>query len=307
MKKSILGTGIFCLDIIEVRDYTEWPLMRPFRDREVLREVGGTCGNVMCNLATLGWDVRPVLRLDDSPEGLQMTADLKRYGCDCRHVSNTPDGGTTILWCRHKKNPDGSHKLSVRAGAPGGSRFPRRRFLRARDEAPAFLEALEETPSVFFFDDPAAGHRVLARGLRERGALVYFEPSRVAERVDLDAVAASNIVKFSDQRVPDVSFTDAFPDKVFIQTLGPEGVRVRYKGGEWETVRPRWKGPVVDTEGAGDWFSAAFLDSIAAKGGLSGGREAVMEAARAAIELASRSVGYMGSKGMNKELTTDTQ
>ena len=123
----------------------------------------------MSILAWLGWDAKPLACLDDSPEGLKITEDLKRFGCDCRYVTNTPDGGTTLLRCTHKKDKEGKHVMSVRAGSPGGSRFPKRHFLRARDEAPAFLEALEEAPAVFFFDDPAAGNRLIAKGLKERG------------------------------------------------------------------------------------------------------------------------------------------
>lgn len=90
MQKTIIGTGIFNLDTIVVREYPEWPAMRPFVEKEVLQEVGGTCGNVMCMLATMGWKVRPVACLDDSVEGLKITEDLKSFGCDCTYVSNTP-------------------------------------------------------------------------------------------------------------------------------------------------------------------------------------------------------------------------
>ena len=160
MEKTIIGAGQFNLDIIVVREYPEWPALRPFVDREVLREVGATCGNVMCMLATMGWKVRPVACLDDSAEGLKITEDLKRFGCDCTYVSNTPAGGTTLLLCTHKKNADGKHVMSVRAGSPGGSRFPKRHFLRARDEAPEFLANLRETPrySSSTTPPPATGH-----------------------------------------------------------------------------------------------------------------------------------------------------
>ena len=47
MQKTIIGTGIFNLDTIVVREYPEWPAMRPFVEKEVLQEVGGTCGNVI--------------------------------------------------------------------------------------------------------------------------------------------------------------------------------------------------------------------------------------------------------------------
>ena len=291
MDKTVLGTGIFNLDIILVREYPEWPALRPFVDKEILQEVGGTCGNVMCMLAAMGWKVRPVACLDDSPEGLKITDDLKRFGCDCTYVSNTAGGGTTLLRCTHKKDADGKHVMSVRAGSPGGSRFPKRHFLRARDEAPAFLAALKDAPAVFFFDDPAAGNRALAKGLKERGSLVYYEPSRVSSNAELEAVGLSDIIKFSDENVPDVSFADAFPDKVFIQTMGPNGVRIKENGGEWYVLEGERNNAVVDTEGAGDTFTSAFINALA-------DGKTLADSAREAMMMASKSVGFLGSKGM---------
>lgn len=291
MEKTIIGTGVFNLDIIVVREYPLWPAMRPFVEKEVLQEVGGTCGNVMCMLATMGWKVLPVACLDDSAEGWKITEDLKMFGCDCTYVSNTPDGGTSLLRCMHKKDADGNHVMSVRAGSPGGSRFPKRHFLRARDEAPAFLAALKSAPAVFFFDDPAAGNRALARGLKERGALVYFEPSKVASNAELEAVGLSDIIKFSDENVPDVFFADAFPDKVFIQTMGPYGVKIKEKGGDWYAIEGVKNDAVVDAEGAGDTFTSAFINAIA-------DGKTVADAAKEAMTMASRSVGFLGSKGL---------
>ena len=301
MKKTIIGSGTYNLDIIVVRDYPEWPQMRPFTDDVALEEVGGTCGNVMSILAWMGWDARPLACLDDSPEGHRIMDDLGRYGCDCRYVTNTPGGGTTLLRCTHKKSAEGKHVMSVRAGSPGGGRFPNRRFLRARDEAPAFLESLEEVPAVFFFDDPAAGNRVLAKGLGERGSLVYFEPSRLASNTDFAAVAASDVIKFSDENIPDASFADAYLDKVFIQTMGPGGVRIKYKGKPWELLAAKPAACVVDTEGAGDWFTSAFLDNLAGRGSLD--CASVRDACKYAMGWAARSIAYLGSKGLINDIS----
>ena len=298
MEKSIIGTGIFNLDIVVKRDYPQWPAMRPFEDKVVLEEVGGTCGNVMSILAWMGWKVRPIACLDDSHEGLKITEDLKRYGCDCRYVTNMPGGGTTILRCTHKLDKEGKHTMSVRAGSPGGSRFPKRHFLRARDEAQIFLDQLIEMPSVFFFDDPAAGNRLLAKVLKERGATVYFEPSKVATNADLDAIKASDIIKFSDENVPDVSFVEDFRGKLFIQTMGPKGVRYKYRSQPWEVVEALPIENVVDTEGAGDCFTATFINAIA-ESGLSS--TSIAPAILTAMANASRSVGYFGSKGFIRE------
>ena len=303
MKKTVIGSGVYVLDAIVVRDYPAWPQLRPFTERTVLEEVGGTCGNVMCILAWLGWKAMPEVSLDDSPEGLKLASDLSRYGCDCRYVTNTPQGGTTLLRCTHKKDADGNHTIAFRATGPGGSRFPKRHFLRARDEVPAFLDALDEAPGVYFFDDPAAGHRLIARTLRQRGTLVYFEPSSLKSNAELDAVAASDIVKFSGTHVTDESLTNRFPDKLFIRTLGADGLRFRLRGGRWVDLPPVPCENVVDWEGAGDWTTSVFLTQLAALDKPFGelDEDDVRRCLEAAQAVAAQSVCFLSSKGLIHE------
>lgn len=299
MKKTIIGSGIYNLDKILIRNYPEWPLLKPFTERLVMEEVGGTCGNVMCILAWMGWKAMPQASFDDTPYGLKLTADLKRYGCDCRYVTNTPGGGTTFLTCTHKKNPDGSARITFRSGSPGGSRFPRRHFLRRSDEAPAFLQTLSEAPSVYFFDDPAAGHRLIARELGRKGTLVYFEPSKIDCKADLECVECSNIIKFSNENVPDTAFTERFHDKLFIQTMGADGLRFKLGDAPWEHIPACSCDTVVDWEGAGDWTTSAFincLDGIESFKSLN--TDKVREFLTEAQKMASKSVAYLTSKGM---------
>ena len=300
--KRILGTGIFNWDSIYVREYPLGPQRnRIFDEKLVVEEVGGTCGNVMCMLAHFGWEAFPVTKLDRSEEGLGMTKSLEEYGCDCRFVTNTDDGGTTILTIRHGLDENGNKKMSVRQGSPGGSRFPRRRHLRLRDQAPAFIEALDFVPDVFFFDDPAAGYRYMARELREKGALVYFEPSVIEEKADFESIAASDIIKFSGENVQDVSFIDNYKDKLFIQTLGSDGLRFNLRGEGWVNLPPVENDNVADWEGAGDWTTSAFLNALAEADALSIKRltsALVKDALEKAQIVASRSVSFIGSKGM---------
>ena len=303
MKRTVIGSGIYMLDSIVVREYPAWPALRPFTERTVIEEVGGTCGNVMCILSWLGWKAMPEVSLDDSPVGLKIASDLARYGCDLRHVTNAPGGGATILRCRHKRDAEGNHTIAFRAMGPGGSRFPKRHLLRARDEAPAFLERLEEAPGVYFFDNPAAGHRLIARALRERGTLVYFEPSGIESKADLEAVSVSDIIKFSGTHVTDLAFTDLFPDKLFIRTLGEDGLQFRLRGGPWIHVDPVPVRDVVDWEGAGDWTSAHFLTQLASMDvpfeNLT--ELTVHECLTAAQTVAAQSVCFLSSKGLIHE------
>ena len=303
---KIIGTGIFNWDSIFVREYPQGPQRnRIFNEKLVVQEVGGTCGNVMCMLAHFGWETFPVTNLDRSEEGLGMTQSLKDYGCDCRFVTNTAEGGTTILTIRHGLDENGNKKMSVRQGSPGGSRFPRRRHIRLRDQAPAFNEALDFVPDVFFFDDPAAGYRYMARELREKGALVYFEPSAIKEKADFESITASDIINFSGENFQDISFVKDYRDKLFIQTLGSQGLRFNLRGEGWVNLPPVENGNVMDWEGAGDWTTSTFLNALAEAEALSIKRltsAVVKEALEKAQVVASKSVSYMGSKGMIAEI-----
>lgn len=296
-----VGSGIYNLDTIVVRDYPDGPAGKRFTEKVVAEEVGGTCGNVMCLLSIFGHEAYPQASLDDSPEGKKIAEDLERYGCDMRFVTNTPNGGTTLLRATHKQNPDGSPKISVRAGSPGGSRFPRRKFLRARDEAPAFVDSLTSDfiPDFYFFDSPAAGHRYVARELRTMGTKVYFEPSSISTKADLECVSLSDIIKFSDENVPDTSFADEFNDKLFIQTCGKDGLRFKLRDGEWKKLPGIPNDNVVDTEGAGDWTTAAIINGIARSGKPYGDldEEELVNILMEAERFASEKISYMGSKG----------
>lgn len=298
-----MGAGVFNLDTIVVREYPEGPSKRKFIEHTVLEEVGGTCGNVMTMLPYLGIQTFPVAILDCSEQGYQIKRDLERYGANTRFVRNEEGGGTTLMRCTHKTSPDGSHVMSVRATSPG-SMFPKRKQLGARSgEAEAFAASLDFTPDLFFFDDPSAGNMVLARKLRSRGATVYFEPEGVGntESTFLKRVEVSDIVKFSGERIKDVSFTDIFLDKLFIRTTGKDGLDFRLRGGQWIHIPPVANDNVVDWEGAGDWTTSVFIAALL-KGTTQDIRtiseDVVKEILIEAQIIASESISYMGSKGM---------
>ena len=196
--KTCLLSGNFALDTIVMRDYPNGFVVgksNKFTETIVTETVGNTCGNVACILANLGVQTFPIAHLDLSEQGHKIKEDLQRYGADVRFVENSASGGTTLLRCTHKRDKTtGEHIVSFRATSPG-SRFPKRRFLRVRDEAPAFMENLDFTPDVFFFDAAEAGLRYLAGELRKRGTLVYFEPESDADKNKfLKAVEVSDIV-----------------------------------------------------------------------------------------------------------------
>jgi hypothetical protein len=92
-----------------------------------------------------------------------------------------------------------------------------------------------------------------------------------------------------------------YNNKLFIQTLGSEGIRFNLRGEGWVTLPPVANSNLVDWEGAGDWTTSAFLNALGDANALSIDRltsEIVRNALGTAQEIASKSVSYLGSKGM---------
>lgn len=291
-KLTCLGAGTFPLDNLQEKNGKDV--------KTIYQHVGGTCGNVMSILAWMGWHTLPAARLDDSEAGLLIKADLESYGCDTRLVSNTPDGGTTILDIIHKTGRDGKPKTSYMAHSPRGGCFVNHRFWTMK-QAQALFDSLEDMPDVFFFDRCAPGNILLAQLFHERGVLVYYEPNEPVNRNFLRAVAASNIVKFSDEKHPDVSFTEGFTDKLFIQTLNEKGLRFKLRAEGWITIPPEHNPHAVDGEGAGDWTSSAFINEIGHHRMLhfeNIHQPNTWHCLEEAQRVASESVSYLGAKGL---------
>ena len=303
-KKRILGTGNFALDIIYQREYPEGfdtaKKRNPFVDKKIIEEVGNTCGNVMCMLPYLGVETYPIGHFDESEQGLKITADLKRYGANTRFVKNSKEGGTTLMTCIHKLDANGQHTMSHRATAPN-SRFPKRKQLR-KDEVQGFVDALDFKPDAYFFDVSDAGPRELAKALKEQGVLVYYEPEGNKEMNKfLKCVEVSDVVKFSGTNILDTSFVANYPDKLFIRTMGEEGMEFNLRGQGWQKIAPVPNNNVVDWEGAGDWTSSVFLAELCKLNKLNIAQlteRDVRKVLETAAATASRSVSYMGSKGM---------
>lgn len=303
-KKRILGTGNFALDIIFQREYPEGfdttKKRNPFVDKKIIEEVGNTCGNVMCMLPYLGVETYPIGHFDESEQGMKITADLKRYGANIRFVKNSKEGGTTLMTCIHKLDANGQHTMSHRATAPN-SRFPKRKQLR-KDEVLDFVDALDFTPDAYFFDVSDAGPRELAKALKEQGVLVYYEPEGNKEMNKfIKCVEVSDVIKFSVTNILDTSFVANYPDKLFIRTMGEEGMEFNLRGQGWQRIAPIPNNNVVDWEGAGDWTSSVFLAELCKLNKLNIAQltsEEVRKVLETAATTASRSVSYMGSKGM---------
>lgn len=267
--------------------------------------VGHTAGNVATMLAAeFGWRTLPVAHFDGFGWGGRLKEDLGRYGADLRFVTTGGDRGTTFFVETHKTGRDGLPAVGRETRVPRGGRFPNYCFL-TKDTAQALLSgplADPPPPDVLFFTEPIAGHRLVAEGLRARGTFVYFEPpKRMTPRELASGIAVADVVKFSNEDYPDVSFADGLAGMLAIQTMKGAGVRFNLRGEGWRTVPPVANPDFVDGEGAGDWTSSALLAALGRRGlpRIADLDEAtVADCLREAQATSSRSVGFLGSKGM---------
>ena len=290
MNRIILGAGLVSLDIL-MRGYEE----------TVSFKVGGTCGNVMMILAYMGWDSYPVARLNGSEQSQMMLDDMRTSGVHTDFVSTLEDGATPIIIQHNIIDKDGNptHKFTFQ-GNRGSLHLDYKTV--TKKTAMKVLDELTFAPMVFFFDRISAATLAMAERFKNTGCLVYFEPSAKAKVPDFDkAVAFSDIIKFAEQRIPDVSFVGAYSDKLFVQTLGSKGLRFNLFGRGWKSLPPVFNDKLVDTSGAGDWTTAAFLNEMAGAGLTSIDaltEDIVKLLLSTAQEKASQSCSYEGARGM---------
>ena len=258
--------------------------------------------NGMCMLAHFGWDARPQVKLINNEEGQKLAESLIQFGCGPRYITLVENGGFSGMKCVHwKSRKTGEHELGIRGFGPNGSQFRKITELRATDEVPALLDAMSEVPDIYFFDHNEAGPRLIAKELRSRGTLVYYEVENNRDwKKFIKSVEVADIVKFSDENVPDITFCADYKNRLFIQTQGSKGLRFSFCGGEWVHLDPVKVDTVVDWEGCGDTVSAVFINELW-KIGLPKisemTEEQVLTALNIAVGQAALCTQHYGSKG----------
>ncbi len=307
VKKPVcVGSGFVALDLV---------LIGNDRSKPSFALAGGSCGNVLTILAYLGWDSVPVLRLKNDREARKLVADLERWSVNTSFIRQEREGITPVVVQRicTAINGDCYHRFEWKSPTTGVS-LPRYRPLPER----IALEVSTQLPQprVFFFDRPAKSALFLARQAKEKGALVFFEPTSIGESaLFMECVAVSDVLKYSADRIPSLSFLSAaFRPRLEIQTLGEDGLRYAFRS-DSETRR-KWKRlsavPVTvfkDAAGAGDWCTAGIIDALGRKGRSSFTRASeskIIAAIRSGQSLASVNCRYAGARGGMYRLQKDT-
>lgn len=310
---SFAGVGDLHLERVVRRDCPggSW---RTGADSTVSEGAGGTLGTLACDLAYLGWSVRPVASPGESEAADRIVADLRRHGADTSLVNLVGSGKTYIRRHLHCFGPDGGHETeygqvkvhtSVLDTAGNASRFANRWHLSSKGDAvQRVLAAVGPRPDVFFFDDFKPGSKRVAEELRKRGSVVVFKPSthHVSRDKALEYTSVADIVWVSRESFASIEDYVADPsNRLLVQTLDSEGARFNLRGKGWAWVDPAYTRCVLDPTGAGEAALAVFLNNLAQFDSLTPerwDRDFVDLALSLSMRYAAYSLSFLGSKGL---------
>ncbi|GGO09795.1 ribokinase [Saccharibacillus kuerlensis] len=262
---------------------------------------GGKGANQAVCAARLGAQVSMIGAVGTDGFGEEMTGALKREGIDTSRVlrrEGTPSGAASI-WLA-----GGDNRIVVYPGANGS--------LSVEElAAPECVRLLQEADAVLIqLEIPLDAAERAASIAREGGAIVVLNPAPAAALPDALLRSASvltpNLGELAiltgesaggEERLHEAAQKLAAAScGAVVTTLGEAGALVLEQQGQEPKVIPAVQaGPVVDTTGAGDCFSAALAVALARGKGLP-------EAARYAACAAALAVTRLGAQdGMPAE------
>lgn len=287
----IVGTGLAALDVI-VNHGSE--------PEQYMVGGGGTCGNVLAALATLGWQSIFVGAVRHSPAARVVQDDLERAGVRVCFLFS--DEGSTIPVIVEHVAPgsdvNGAHHWFTFECPHCRQQLPR--FSRPADSALQATAPHVQSADVFFVDRLSAAIVDLAAAARQSGAFVMYEPSENTDRHWVQQMLEiAHVVKFSAEYSEELALVPR-NQGLWIETRGARGLSWKTQGStSWRTVPAQLAARVIDTCGAGDWFTVGLLFSLFEL--TSDPRDAtdtqVEKALRLSAALAAWSCGFLGARG----------
>ena len=254
---SLLTAGYLTLDLI----------VRDLATRDYWQSAGGTCGNVSIFASALGLDVSLLARIGDDRRGRRILCDVTAAGINGDGIEQVPGLSTPGIVELITGTPEGDHRFTHRCPvcAVGLPKHAVVSYSSAKKQAKSINQF-----DAFFFDRATSATLLLAEEARKAGLLVMFEPPHIPRTAKaLRAAELSDIVKASRRpgsRIPDWDMPPGAATRVIIETLGPEGVRFRYRSskgwGNWQNMGSFPPTQIKDTAGAGDWMTAGLLTSL---------------------------------------------
>lgn len=298
-----IGAGLVALDVV-INGNPKVPL-KLF--------AGGSCGNVLTILTYLNWDSLPVARLKRNDASKKLLTDLTAWKVNTSLITQTSDGSTPIIIQRIKKDKNGNSIHTFQFKNPdNGEWLPSYKPVLGSEVDT--IAKKSPTPSVFYFDRVNRSSIDLAKFYKEKGAVIFFEPSSMKENKQFEeCLKVADIIKFSNERIK--NYSAKFSNQrvpLEIETLGKDGLRYRFshqlKAKKWTTVVGYKISYVVDAAGSGDWFSAGVISKIANSGtkGFKGCKdETILTALKYGEALGALNCFFDGARGLMYALSKE--
>lgn len=260
-KKVCFGAGLVALDVILNGSTATLPKL----------SAGGSCGNVLSILGYLGWDSYPIARLANNRAGEELVKDIERWHIHTDHLYRNDDGRTPIIIHRIKRDKQGKpvHRFEFK-DPETGYWLPQLKPI-TKNVAVEVLQG-NVIPQVFYFDRLNPGTYELAKNLKAKGTIIFFEPSSIKDKdVFEQFLGVTDILKYSHERLPDYKTLFRSPKCLLeVETRGKEGLLYRSRNHtaptHWHTVSGFLLGEIQDSAGAGDWCSAGIIHLLCGGG-----------------------------------------
>ncbi len=255
-----VGTGLVALDVI----------LNGSPSTPAKLCAGGSCGNVMSILAFLGWNSKPIARFSNNNAAKNIFEDLENFKVDTSLISLSDDGATPIIIHRILKDKLGNAKHKFEFKIPNTNTWLPS-YKPVLGSAVSTLTLKQSTTNVFYFDRISRSSIDLAKFYKNKGALIFFEPSSFIENNQFkECLEIADIIKYSSDRIS--NYSQLFPNPIVeleIETLGKEGLKYRRKSNknqDWKSISSFEINNVLDSAGAGDWCTAGIINELGAEG-----------------------------------------
>lgn len=299
-----VGAGLLSLDRL---------LIGKNRVNESQRYAGGSCGNVLAILAHFDWNSYPVARLGTDRLARLLIQDLKSFRVNTSFVAQEDNGITPVIILRLARDKKGVYRSRFEWKDPrSGNWLPRYRPL-PKSFAERVTSHLPDA-KIFYFDRADASLLMLASMMRQKGTIVFFEPSSCRDdALFTNCLSVSDIVKYSAERIekPPRNPNGTSP-RLEIQTLGEKGLRYRLKAGAttpgpWRRLPAFPAESFKDATGCGDWCSAGIINQLCASGRdplMQLSEDEIVRGIRFGQALAAINCNYRGARGPMYELSS---
>ncbi len=255
---KILGAGLACVDMI-------------YDQKEFQFQNGGTCANVLSVLVKLNW-FATILKpqyVDAFDKSLEDT--FKNLNVNFLHYKKSKNNTPRII----EYLQDGEHIFKTVCPECN------RRILNVDLPSSNDIKKIHLNYGeydVFFHDRVSSGINNVLEHMKNQHKIVMYEPNSFRNpKIFIDHCKKCDIIKFSGSKIP-MTVADNLrtiaPNteiKIIVNTNGENGLVfcfMREDGtmSSWQRMLPFTSKKVYDTSGAGDWFTAGFLNALLSKG-----------------------------------------